>query len=251
MFILALTVIYFVFHYSSKQLKMQLLQQEEMERIRGEMQKQMLENSLELQENVRKDISKDLHDEIGGLLSATKMSLFAIARKLKIDDEQFRGSQKLVAEALKQVRGLSRELVPQTLENFGLKAAIEELFEKMDKATSINFECSIHGIDEKNTIPHSKALGVYRILQELSNNAIKHSEAKEIKVFLNRIENKVSVDFLENGIGYNFEKLLEDKTRGLGLTNIVSRLSVLNAKWEFSSIKDQGSSFKLTFDLNQ
>ncbi|SOE20517.1 Histidine kinase [Spirosomataceae bacterium TFI 002] len=250
MFLLALTVIFFVFHYSSKQLKMQLAQQEEMERVRAELQKQMLENSLELQETVRKAIAKDLHDEIGGLLSATKMSLFAVAKKLNIDNEQFITSQSLVAEALSQVRNLSRELVPQTLENFGLKAALEELCEKMNRATAINFSCKMEGLDEKGSLPHIKALGIYRILQELTNNAIKHSNASEIAFLLNKVDNKIHVEFKENGVGYEFEKLLGDNTKGLGLTNIVSRLSVLGAEREFNSVHNKGSSFKFTFEQN-
>lgn len=251
MFLLALTVIYFVFHYSAKQLKLKLTQQAEMERIRTEMQKQMLENSLELQENVRKEISKDLHDEIGGLLSATKMSLFAVAKKLKIDNEQFKGSQELVAEALFQVRSLSRELVPQTLENFGLKAALEEFCDKMNKVCNIVFHCQMTGDDIQDKITHTQSLGVYRIIQELSNNAIKHSKATNIEILLNSMAGRMEVVFKENGIGYNFERLLEDKSEGLGLTNIISRLSVLDAQREFNSIENEGSSFKFTFELNK
>ena len=242
---MAVAVVGFIVYYQRKQFKTELKRRKEIQELREQHQRQLLENSLEVQESVRRGVSKDLHDEIGGLLSATKMSIMSLSKNLPQDQQfvqKFEGSKKLVEEALIQVRNLSRELVPRTLESFGLIAALNEFFNKMELATDINFDFLHDNLENEERFPANIELSVYRIIQELSNNAIKHSAADTIQVSIKKNAPEVlQVIFQDNGKGYDLNEKLNESKSGLGLWNIISRITVVGGEYTFESSPGEGS----------
>ncbi len=247
------SVVVFIVHYQRKQFKSKLKQQAELQSLVSDFQDRMLANSLEVQESVRQNISKDLHDEIGGLLSATKMSIAVISKNLSDDEEnkeRIANAKGLVEEALAQVRSLARDLVPRTLENFGLVAAIEEFAQKMQLATNIDFLLEMEGLDNEIGLSPNLKLGVYRVIQELSNNAIKHAQASQISIVLHRLNDKLLINFEDNGVGFDLDLALQNPASGLGLRNIQSRLSVLKAEYSMSSIPNNGTKTTIEIKLN-
>ncbi len=250
--LMGISVVIFIVYYQRKQFRLQLKQQNEVQELKSVFQKQMLENSLEVQESVRKNISRDLHDEIGGLLSATKMSIAVLSRNIGDNEdskEKISNAKELVEEALSQVRSLARELVPRTLESFGLVPAIEEFAQKMQQATGVKFEVrTVDMIDESDISPKIK-LAIYRVIQELANNAIKHAESSLIFIRFLRKGSLFRIEMSDNGLGFDLDKALASKDSGLGLRNIQSRLSVINASYAMTSTIGKGSGIKIDIDL--
>ncbi len=250
--IMAVAVVGFIVYYQRRQFKTELLRRKELQEMREEHQRQLLQNSLEVQEAVRKGISKDLHDEIGGLLSATKMSIMSLSKSIPKDDlflQKFEGSKRLVEEALNQVRSLSRELVPRTLESFGLITALNEFFKKMEIATSINFEFYHENLTEETRLGANKDLAVYRIIQELTNNSIKHAECSRITAAFAIQQNELLISFEDDGKGYDFNAKLNEVKSGLGLWNIISRITVLGGSYSFDSLSEKGSRLNIRVPL--
>ncbi len=239
-FIILLAIILFVTYYQRKQIQQKIAIQE----LKSEMQRQMLESALEVQEVERVRIAKDLHDEVGAMLSVTKMSFNQLLRKLdSAEDLAKMGKQtrELLEQSIGQVRRISKELVPSTLEEFGLILSIDEFIQKVHLASTTSFTFSHEGIAAKQRFDKKIELTIYRLIQELVNNALKHAEAKEITLKLTTKDNKIIFTFTDDGKGFDFVAIRNDPKSGLGLRNMESRLSVINGTINVQSSIGQGT----------
>ena len=230
----------FVAFYKQKQAE----QNSTIQELKAEMQRQLLESALEVQEVERVRIAKDLHDEVGAMLSVTKMSFNQLLRRLdNAEDLAAMGKQtkELLEQSIVQVRRISKELVPSTLEDFGLMSAIDEFIQKVHLVSGALFVFSHEGIDIKQRFNKKIELTIYRVIQELINNALKHAEAKEITLKLTTEGNKIIFTFTDNGKGFDFERVRKDQKSGLGMRNIESRLSIVNGLFDIQSAIGKGT----------
>jgi signal transduction histidine kinase len=241
---MGIVLIIFVAYYQQKQLKRNLQQQKDIQELKDEMQHQLLESALEVQEVERVRIAKDLHDEVGAILSATKMSFNQFLRKIdSTPDSAAMGKQtrELLDESIGHVRRISKELVPSTLEEFGLMSAIDEFIQKIHLASGVLFVFSHEGIEANRRFDKKIELTIYRIAQELVNNALKHADAQQITLKLAINFNKLIFIFTDNGKGFDIEKVRKDPKSGLGMRNIESRLSVINGVLDMKSSIGKGT----------
>jgi len=241
---MAVGLIIFVIIYQQQQLKQKYEQQKAIQELKSEMQRQMLESALEVQEVERVRIAKDLHDEVGAMLSVTKMSFNQLLRKLdSAEDLAKMGKQtrELLEQSIGQVRRISKELVPSTLEEFGLILSIDEFIQKVHLASTTSFTFSHEGIAEKQRFDKKIELTIYRLIQELVNNALKHAEAQEITLKLTTKNNKIIFIFTDDGKGFDFTAIRNDPKSGLGLRNMESRLSVINGAINVQSSIGKGT----------
>ncbi|MFN3851395.1 MAG: sensor histidine kinase [Spirosomataceae bacterium] len=248
MLVMVVAIIAFVALYQRKQAQQKIAMQE----LQAEMQRQLLETSLQVQEVERRRIAKDLHDEVGAMLSATKMSLNQLIKKADTIDLNTLAIQtkELLEESISQVRRISKELVPSTLEEFGLVTAIDEFIQKIHVASGVEFFFKYDGFEEDRRFDKKIELTVYRVAQELSNNALKHAEATEISLVLSVQEQKLIFTFADNGKGFDVERTLHDPKAGLGLRNIESRLSVVDGWHEIKSATGKGTITTIKIPFN-
>jgi signal transduction histidine kinase len=240
--------ILFVVYYKQKQGEQKIAIQE----LQAEMQRRLLESSLEVQEVERRRIAKDLHDEVGAMLSMTKMSYNQLLKKLNTSaelTEQGQKTKEFLEESISQVRRISRELVPSTLEDFGLISALDEFIQKIHIASGVLFIFNHEGIEDSERFDKKIELTIYRIAQELVNNALKHAEAGEITLKLTVQDNKFIFIFTDNGKGFDLEAVKKDPKSGLGLRNIESRLSVVDGVFKIKSTPGKGTNTKIEIPL--
>ncbi|MFB0946480.1 MAG: histidine kinase, partial [Spirosomataceae bacterium] len=245
--VIAIFIVLFVAYYNKKQSKQKM----ELQAKEVELQQSLLLNSLEVQEAEQKRIARDLHDEVGALLSVTKMSLNVLGRKIKDDtlSKDLLKSKKLLEDSIATVRRISKELIPSSLENFGLVAAIEDFLNQVKQSTglSVNFETDFL---EDDNLTKNQELMLYRIVQELTNNAIKHSGATQLEVSLSHLSaEQVKLIFFDNGSGFNAQEINEKSGGGLGLKNIESRVKVISGKLSIVSNAEIGSRFNIIVPL--
>lgn len=246
--VLIIFSILFVVYYKQKQAEQKIAIQE----LQAEMQRRLLESSLEVQEVERRRIAKDLHDEVGAMLSMTKMSYNQLLKKLNTSvelTEQGQKTKEFLEESISQVRRISRELVPSTLEDFGLISALDEFIQKIHIASGVLFIFNHEGIEDSERFDKKIELTIYRIAQELVNNALKHAEASEITLKLSARTNKFVFIFTDNGKGFDLEAIKKDPKAGLGLRNIESRLSVVNGTSTIKSEPGKGTNTKIEIPL--
>jgi two-component system NarL family sensor kinase len=190
---------------------------------------------LESQEKERRRIGRDLHDEMGPLFSAAKIQLELLKSTGPEDTTVITDFQKLLDEATHGIRISVQDLVPNTLYNFGLIIAVEELCSKLD--------CSGYKLDFSYNAPVffdiRDQLNIYRIIQELLNNSIKHAQARKIKIKFINTEDSFVLTVEDNGIG--FKTGHANKQTGIGLKNIDCRVSVLKGKLFINSEFNKGT----------
>lgn len=240
MLLMAGSIILFVLYYQKRMFQEQFNRKQ----LELEYQKKMMEAALESQENERRRVAADLHDSIGAMLSTIRLSLITHVKRNQSDTESINESKKMLDETIDSVRRISRDLMPSTLEKFGLIQALSELCERFQNTSLLSIIFSESG--ETPAISKSRELMIFRIVQELLNNAIKHSRSTSINVSVENTD-MLTVVVEDNGIGFNIMDQKEDRTsgKGLGLFNIENRARLVGGSIEYQSETAKGSRITL------
>lgn len=234
--VMAFSVVYFVLLYKRKALKNKL----EIQEIKGKHQKEMLVETLKSQEVERNRLGTELHDGVGAMLSSIKLNLQVSQQKTGI--EELTTICKYLDETIVQVRGISHQMMPIILKKYGLKRAIEDLVEKI---ASDSLKARITQWEDPS-LNEDDNLMIYRIVQELINNTIKHSSANKISMKMHcNGEGQLSFDYFDNGKG--FPEHVLNRADGLGLLNIRNRAQAINASATFENKPDGGVHVRLVF----
>ncbi len=204
-----------------------------------------MQSMIEGQEVERERIAKDLHDSLGGLLSTIKLQFDNVQSKVKTIGKvkEYVTANKLIDAAVEEVRTISRNLQPGAMKDLGLIASLKDLFNRVDGKNYPVVTFQYFDFPEK--IDNMKALSIYRIIQELLNNAIKHSKAKEILVQLSKQEEELVILFEDDGVGFDPENLTR---QGMGLENIQSRVNYLKGNLHIDSQMGKGTTFLIHID---
>ncbi|MBX2930581.1 MAG: sensor histidine kinase [Chitinophagaceae bacterium] len=194
---------------------------------------------LEAEEKERKRIASDLHDGIGQMMSAVKMNLSSISSKVGLQNEQdknlFDKTMALVDESCKEVRIVSHNLMPNALLKSGLSSAVKTFLDKIDHK-QLNVHLYTEGLEER--LNDNTEIILYRAIQEIVNNVIKHAQANQLDISLIKDADGISCTIEDNGIGFFLQ---EQQTIGIGLKNIKSRIDYLNGTVEWDSQVGKGT----------
>jgi signal transduction histidine kinase len=194
---------------------------------------------VEGQEIERKRMALELHDNLGVLLTATRLHFSEIRDKDPGSRELIGKAEKLLEQASSDVRKISHNLMPGLLTKLGLFEALEDLFENLgDKE---GFDARLEVIGNKDRLDENKEIMIYRIVQELVNNTLKHAGANVIDLTIVHEDGELSLSYHDNGKGFDVEKMLDLKT--MGLHSIQSRVEFLNGTIKIDSVKGNGTVF--------
>jgi signal transduction histidine kinase len=196
---------------------------------------------VEGQEEERKRIATELHDGLGVLLSATKMQFSTILDKSPDNREVIEKAYRMLEQASGDVRKISHNMMPGLLTKLGFFEAAEDLFEHIGDTTGMNAECTISG--SRDRLPENKEIMLYRIIQEMVNNTLKHAEAKSIALWIIIEPNRMNITYSDDGKGFDYEKMLEKET--LGLKSIQSRVNFLNGIFFIETLPGKGTRYSL------
>ena len=245
---LALTIglIVFIIFHQRKVIRYQL----RLQRMEEDQQKLLLNASIRLQEEERQRIAADLHDDAGPLLATAR--LYLNENLVNLDKttqlQSIYNAKQIIDDTIQLIRNISHSLMPPTLKNFGLESAVNDLFQKISGSGSMNASSRFH--DYRERLQSENELIIFRVIQELVNNILKHSNASFIHLTQNTSGNKFFIRLHHDGRGItqnDFVKL-NKSTVGLGLKNIQSRLKVLHGKIFFEKDMSQ-TYYKVTIEL--
>ena len=204
-------------------------------------QKRGLAAVISTQETERQRISRDLHDGIGQQLSSVRLSLQNIAGIMKKEEnknyEDIQRVNQMLQGTAKEVRGISHQMRPAALSKSGLFNSLEELLYNSFRDLPIQLDW-VHFQLEKKRFGENIEIGLYRIIQELLNNIIKHAEARKVWVQLLNQSEKLVFIVEDDGKGFNPDRLI---TEGIGLLNIKSRVDALNGFFHCESTPGKGT----------
>lgn len=199
----------------------------------NEQQRTNYETQLQIQENERSRIARSLHDSVGAILASVKMNFDLMKDKKEVrEDETFKNSYSMLGEAIREVRRVSHDIMPSVLVRYGLESAVKQIYEKVQKPV-----ITIHtdGLDERFDL--QQELTVYRIVQELMSNVMRHADATEASIILIRNGNELIIKVIDNGKGFD----QSHKKDGMGLENIRSRVKYLDGKLDITSTQNKGT----------
>lgn len=202
-----------------------------------------LTSLLDGQERERERLARDLHDGLGGLLSATKLQLSDfLEKKNETQNKELKMISDHIDFAINKLRKVSHNLMPDILLKYGLETAIKEFANRMKNN---NLEFHVNFLSFKNTLETEKQLFVYRIIQELVNNAIKHAQPKNIIIQIVEEKNQYQITVEDDGKGFEVNNL--EFKNSAGFINIKSRIQFLKGTFEIHSQKNLGTSFEFNF----
>ncbi|UNY97250.1 histidine kinase [Zhouia spongiae] len=205
--------------------------QAQVQKLKQEQQLVSVQAMLKGEERERKRMAQDLHDGLGGILAGVRMNLSEVESKVT---QTFQNEiDKIITNvdiSLRELRRIAHNLMPETLLRFGLVNALDDLC-KSYQAPGINIEFQVYEMNTK--MSDNKQLTIYRIIQELLSNALRHSKATEIIVQCSQNKNKCFITVEDNGKG--FDPDLPENKKGLGLTNLKNRVKSMKGKLDINS----------------
>lgn len=229
---------YALFIYKRKVTTQQIAQLEKDKQILA------IDSLLKGQEEERSRIAKDLHDGLGGLLSGTKMSFMNVKENLALSPQStqlFEKSLTMLDNTISDLRKVAHNLMPEALVRFGLREVIRDYCETIQAAGTIQVVYQVYG---NNREPESTArIFIYRIVQELVNNAVKHADPSRIIVQLMFNETDICITVEDNGVGFDMSML--SGKEGVGMANIEYRVKYFNGTIDIDSGPGNGSCFSV------
>lgn len=200
------------------------------------------------QEEERSRIAKELHDGLGSLLSGTKLSFINLKDNLQLSHEaesQFNRSLSLLDNTIGDLRKIAQNLMPEALVKFGLQEALMDFCAAVKFSSGLHVHCQQFG--EIRKLDNNAAIYIYRIIQELVNNAIKHSDAAEVMIQVSMTENKTMIAVEDDGKG--FDKNVLSLNKGAGMANINYRVQYFNGRMDIQSSPGKGTSVNIELNV--
>ncbi|MEM6722100.1 MAG: sensor histidine kinase [Bacteroidota bacterium] len=240
--VMGLTLILF-FYLSRKKIIQKELEKKTLELNH---QKEMLKATIVAQEAERNRIAQDLHDAI-----SAKLNVVALSANFLLEDENISTEEmdeiishmlNVTNKTIESSRKIAHNLLPPILEKFGLGAALEELCDEFSNSKKVYVSSKIDY--EAGRLSKDKELHVFRIVQELMNNSMRHGKAKGIELNFNPKEENLFLHYKDDGLGFDTKKIGVQK--GLGLRNIESRVSLLQGEISYHSEKEKGVQVEIT-----
>jgi len=223
------------------------INEQKINELQDKMQINSMQSMIQGQEIERERIAKDLHDSLGGLLSTIKLQVDNIRNKESNINmvPAFKSATSLIDTAVSEVRTISQNLQPGALSRLGLIPALKDLINRYDSEQGP--EIIFQHFDIPTDIDQKISLSIYRIIQEILNNAIKHAKANEILLQLNLENNEIVIHIEDDGIGFNVKK----NYKSMGLKNIKSRVNYMKGTIEIDSRINEGTSFLIHLNIKE
>jgi two-component system NarL family sensor kinase len=236
LFLTSLISAFFIYrnyqHKQEKRLQKEIFLQQELET------KALFEG----EQNERIRIARDLHDSVGQMLSLVKMNLSS--QEQNPETENIQG---LVDNTISEVRNISHNLIPEEL-NFGIFPALENLSDKVNASSKTKMEINIPEEIKEIKFQKQNELSIYRIVQEVVNNMIKHADASSIDLSISKLENSLIINIKDNGKGLDDDSI--SKSSGIGWKNINARVHMMDGKIKIESEKLAGTQIEITLPQN-
>ena len=207
------------------------------QRTKNKRQNELIDAISETQNMERKRIAQDLHDSIGGSLALIKNKLEVASDKENISKQDLLGTIETVSKTSDKVRRISHNLMPSELIKFGLVSGIQSILDQIDK-DHINAQLYAHNMEQR--IDPTKEIQLYRITQEVIQNVLKHAQAKNLTIYLNKYAKHISLMLEDDGKGYDHAN-----NGSMGISNIKNRIEQLKGTLDIDSSQGRGTTFNI------
>ena len=225
-----LLLIVFVF------LRRQRKNKEEKEEMKNRFERTLLKTQLEIQEQTFTYISQEIHDNIGQILSLVRLNLNTFGSV--VSEEKLNQTDDLLGKAIKDLRDLSHNLQKNRIHDIGIVESIRQLLLSIEKTGQ--YSTSFQASDNFHILDPNTDIILYRMIQEIVNNIIKHAMANKIDIEIKSEPDMTTLRISDNGIGFD-TALLQQERSGIGLQNIINRAKTIDAAIDVKSVPGNGT----------
>lgn len=226
------------------------LHEQKIEKLLSDQELKSINAMMEGQDKERKRIAQDLHDRLGSMLSTVKHHFSAMETKItELRDQnmvQYNTAITLLDDAVREVRHISHDMLSGTLVKFGLSAALQDLKNSIEVPGKLTVELNLFGLDHR--LDNEVEIAVYRIIQELVGNSLKHANASEMNIQLTLSDDNLNVMVEDNGRGFDAKNITSD---GIGLKNIYDRIKRLNGTYHLDAAIGRGTTFVIDIPVDK
>ena len=232
--ILAISLVLFFFYFQQKKTAL-LIEKQEAKKLFDE---EITKSKLEIQEQALQNISQEIHDNVGQLLSVAKMQLNILHTGLP-EKQQLKVFEigEIVGKSLQELRGLAKSLNPETIKNKGLIASVTHEISRFNRLNFVNATLAVS--ENFYQLSNEKEIILFRILQEAFNNILKHSKAKNLAVQLNYSPTFLEIIVSDDGVGFDINDTANHE--GIGLMTMKSRTKLIGATFDIQSEVNKGT----------
>lgn len=234
-FFLALAVILLFAMFQQRKNRLLKEQQDAESKFKEE----IIETQIEIKEDTLRNISWELHDNIGQLLTLAKIQL----QNADHDHKSIEEATETIGKGLAELRSLSKMINPDTLVNVSLVEALEMEIERFNRLKYL--KATLEYTEDYIPLEHKVEIIIFRMLQEFFTNTMKHSKATELTVKVDYDGKVLRIEARDNGIGFDSQKI--ELHKGIGLSNIKNRAKLIGAKADISSEPGQGTQLLLIY----
>lgn len=232
-------ILFIAFYFHQRTVRDKIIAIQKIRQLEEEKKLMAAKLLVEGQEKERKRIATELHDGLGVLLSATKMQFSVIVDKSPENKELIEKATRMLEQASGDVRKISHNMMPGLLTKLGFYEAVEDLFEHIGETRDLKAVCTISGNQDR--LSENKEIMLYRIVQEMVNNTIKHAEAKNIELQIDVAQERLDMKYSDDGKGFDVGKTLESES--IGMKSIQSRVNFLKGSLVIESKPGEGAGF--------
>ncbi len=245
--LLALGVISYIWKKNASY-RTRIIEQEK-DQLLKEKQLQATASIIKGQEDERHRLAKDLHDGLGGMLSGLKYTLNNMGDNMVLSGrsvDSFNNALSMLDQAIVEMRKVAHNMMPESLLKFGLDETLKDYVSKMNASSSMQIHYQTYNYQRLDS---TFEINIYRIIQEVINNAMKHSKATDMYIQMDFQKDHLHLTIEDNGIG--FDPTVENSKSGIGLKNIADRVSFMNGTLEISSSEGKGTLFVIEIQTPQ
>ncbi|MEO8471668.1 MAG: sensor histidine kinase [Chryseolinea sp.] len=224
------------------------LQAQKISELEKDKQLVAVDSILQGQEEERSRMAKDLHDGLGGMLSGVKLSMGAMKGNMILSEYNntlFNTALEQLDQSIIEMRRVAHSMMPEALVRLGLQQAVQDYCEKLTQAKQFQVKLQSHGLEQR--LHETVEIVIYRIVQELVNNAIKHADATIVLVQIMRHNDNLNITIEDNGKGFDHQSV--SSFAGQGLKNVQDRVNYLKGQLDIQSIPGKGTSVHIELSL--
>ncbi len=216
----------------------------EKRRLEEEFRHQLLQSQIEVQEQTFQQIGKELHDNVGQLLSTSRMLIGLAERSIGQPPDTLLTANATIGEAISEIRSLSKSLDKDWLEQFDFIQNLKTEISRINAGKEIN---AVLKSEEVLNLPSAQRIILFRIVQEAIQNAVKHGRCRNISISIQKEKQSIRITIEDDGSGFDIDKV----NRGMGLSNIQRRAAILNGSASYRTAENKGTAITITIPENK
>jgi signal transduction histidine kinase len=248
--IILIVLVSFIIIFAISFQRRQLKHKQEKATLKAQYDQEILKSQLEVQNATLQNVGRELHDNIGQLLSVAQINLNVLEESQTDDEGYLKQTNEVISQSIAELRALTKSLDGDFVQDFGLEQSLSHELQRIRKTRKFETEISIHG--DKKTLGYEKEIVLFRVSQEILNNALKHSKAKNLTILIQYSPQSFQLIIADDGLGFDLQSINQQEMSlsGAGIRNIQRRIALIGGTIDIDSKLNTGTKISINLPFS-